>query len=195
MWAVVLNTFASSPEVLATRLLAGPPRLGATRLLSIDGRAGAGKTGLALRTGELLDAPVVHLDDLYPGWDGLAEGVRRLRADVLEPLRDGRPGGYRRWDWHAAAPAELCPVPVTAVLVVEGVGASVAAAGLTTLSVWIDVDDSVRRTRAIARDGDAFAPHWESWAVQEQRLFGLDGTRAGHPTADVIIDNNKEHHR
>ena len=42
--------------------------------LLIDGPSGAGKTTLALQIGEALGIPVVHLDDFYPGWGGLAEG-------------------------------------------------------------------------------------------------------------------------
>jgi uridine kinase len=63
---------------LAARLAQTEPRLGRTRLIGLDGRSGSGKTWLADRLARPLDAPVIHLDDLYPGWDGLAQA-----ADVL----------------------------------------------------------------------------------------------------------------
>ena len=70
-----------------------PPRLGGTRLVCVDGPAGSGKTTFAGRLAAALgaDAVVVHMDDLYAGWT-LTGAVARLRAGVLRPLADGRPG-------------------------------------------------------------------------------------------------------
>src|SRR6202042_2836673 len=58
---------------LAARLAQTEPRLGRTRLIAVDGRSGSGKTWFAGRLARPLDAPVIHLDDLYPGWDGLVK--------------------------------------------------------------------------------------------------------------------------
>lgn len=175
--------------MIVDRLPDAAPGLGTTRLLAVDGLAGAGKTGLARAVGARLGAAVVHLDDAYPGWTGLAAGVRAVRAGVLEPLVTGRPGGYRRWDWHAGAPGGWQVVTPSPVLVLEGVGASIAARGLSSLTVWVEATTAVRRRRALARDGAVFAPHWSSWAAQEEILFG-----SSHPDtqADLVIDNNEE---
>ena len=51
------------------------PRCGATRLIAIDGPSGAGKTTLARDVAAVLAAPTIHMDDLYPGWDGLRAAV------------------------------------------------------------------------------------------------------------------------
>ena len=59
-------------------------------VIAIDGRSGAGKTSLAARLRLALGAPVVALEDLYGGWDGLERGVDLLVSDVLEPLSAGR---------------------------------------------------------------------------------------------------------
>lgn len=132
---------------------------------------------------------MLHLDHVYPGWNGLAAGVRAVREEVLVPLSRGEAGRYRRWDWHTSAPAEWCPVPATAVLVVEGVGASVAATGLAALSVWIEASTPLRRRRALARDGDAFAPHWDAWAAQEDALFAQAGPAEAR--VDWLIENEE----
>ena len=45
----------------------------------IDGPSGSGKTTLAAEIEQhwnsAVKLQVVHMDDLYPGWDGLAEGA------------------------------------------------------------------------------------------------------------------------
>jgi cytidylate kinase len=174
---------------LAARVLAGTPRLGTTRLLCIDGRSGSGKTELALDVAERLSAPVLHLDLAYRGWQGLAAGLEVIRREVLEPLHRGEAAGFRQWDWHAARLGDLTSVSATPTLVVEGVGACTAAfAGFATTTVWMEVSTEVRRDRALARDGQTFAPHWNAWAAQEDALFAHDDVAA---RVDVVIDNEE----
>ena len=93
-----------------------PPTLGAGRLVAVDGPAGSGKTTLAAEVGSLAGAPVLHLDDLYPGWDGLPE-VDPVVLGVLEPLAAGRRGRYRRYDWYAGAYAEAHDVEPAPIMV------------------------------------------------------------------------------
>ncbi len=42
-------------------------------------------------------------------------------------------------------------------------------------------------SRGIARDGEAYRPHWERWAEQEARLYAADRTRE---RADLVIDTS-----
>jgi hypothetical protein len=119
----------------------------------------------------------VHLDDLYEGWSGLGAIDAQLEG-LLRPLANGAAGRYRRFDWEAHEFAEsvvIAPVPL---LVLEGVGSGASAfADLQTVLVWVDAPYDVRMARGIARDGDAFAPHWEQWARDEAALFARDRTR------------------
>ena len=55
-------------------------------IVALDGRSGSGKTLLGTAVAASLACPVVHLDALYPGWDGLQGGVDLLTTHVLEPL-------------------------------------------------------------------------------------------------------------
>lgn len=164
---------------MLAHLAAHPARLGATRLLCVDGAAGSGKTTLCREVVAALGTPdqvaVVHLDDLYRGWDDLAATPQRVATQVLAPLAQGRPGRYRRWDWHTSSLAEEHVVAPTPHLIVEGVGAAARVLGrwATTL-VWLDLGARLRRDRALARDGDVFAPHWERWATQEERLYAVE---------------------
>ncbi len=152
----------------------------------MDGPSGSGKTTLAGRLGAALDAPVLHLDDVYPGWDGLADAVPLLHAGVVAPLLAGRDAGYRRWDWERHEPAELVTVGRPPVLVVEGVGSGARViAAHAVLLVWIEAPRDLRLRRGIARDGEAYRPHWDRWAIQEQLHFAAEDTRA---RADVVLD-------
>jgi uridine kinase len=166
------------------------PRHPPTTIVGVDGPSGSGKTTLAERLRAAL-APdlavaVLHMDDLYPGWDGLTDGVPNLLRWVLEPLAAGRPAGYRRFDWVADSFAVWHDLPPVKVLIVEGVGSGAAAvAPLLDLLWWIEAPQPVRFERGIARDGEAYRPNWERWAVQERSMFARDRTRE---RADVRLD-------
>lgn len=168
----------SDPAAQALALaLARPATLGPGRLVCVDGPSGSGKTTLADRLARLSGAPVVHLDELYDGWTGLPRLPEQLDR-LLLPLAEGRPGSYRRYDWHAMAYDGVVTVPPAPLLIVEGVGSGSASyARLCTVLVWVEAPYAVRRARGLARDGDAFAPHWDAWARDETALFARERTR------------------
>lgn len=160
-------------------------QLGELDVILIDGRSGSGKTSLTERlvTRQRLDGgriQVLHVEDLYPGWDGLAAGSRSV-ATALDA------GGYRRYDWHAETFGDWIALTTDRPLVVEGCGAVTAenlaaaqrwadgvagaASPARVHAVWLDGSAELRRGRALARDGETFRPHWERWAAQEDRLF------------------------
>ncbi|WP_325091714.1 AAA family ATPase, partial [Leucobacter sp. M11] len=127
----------------------------------IDGRAGSGKTTLAAALADALGADVVHLDDLYPGWQGLAAAS----AQVADLLREGR---WQRYDWAAEALAEWHRLAPDRPIVIEGCGATTRdSAPLAALTIWVDAPEGLRRDRALRRDGELFRPHWDAWAAQE----------------------------
>ena len=91
-----------------------------------------------------LAAPVVALEDLYGGWDGLEEGVARLVASVLEPLAAGRARSCRATTGVRGPGASrgCCEPPPR--LIVEGVGAGARGAR--------PVHEPARLARAAAAD-------------------------------------------
>ena len=158
--------------------------LGAGRLACLDGPAGSGKTTLAASLERLRPCRVVHMDDLYEGWSGLASVDAQL-ASLLGPLAGGTPGHYRRWDWRASRWAEEVAVAPSPLLVLEGVGSGApVAAALATVLVWVEAPYALRRGRALARDGDDFAPHWDAWEAAETEHFARHHTRE---RADLVL--------
>ena len=126
------------------------------------------------------------MDDLYPGWDGLAAAVPLLYEQVVAPLAAGRPARYRRYDWDRGEFAETHDLGRPALLVVEGVAAGAApVARYATLLVWVEAHQAERFRRGIARDGETYRPHWDRWAAQEAAHFAADGTR---DRADLRVD-------
>lgn len=173
-------------DELAQRLHAAPSRAGRTRVIAMDGRSGAGKTilGELLRT--RLAAPLVSLDDLYGGWDGLERGVDLLVSEVLAPIADGRAALVPRYDWIARSwqpPMSLDP-PET--LIVEGVGAGARRAyPYISVLVWLEATEATRKRRALDRDGNTYLPHWDGWAAQEAEMLARERTI---DRADVVLD-------
>ncbi|RKT83181.1 Uridine kinase [Saccharopolyspora antimicrobica] len=162
------------------------PRLGTTRLVIIDGPAGSGKTTLADQLAEALSAQIVHMDDLYDGWNGMLAGVDRLGRQVLEPMAAGRDGRYQRYDWHAGEYAEWHDVPQAEHLIVEGCGAGARRFdGLSTLLVWVEDGEALRLTRTVARDGEGARDHLRAWMAAERAVYQAEGTAR---RADVRLD-------
>jgi uridine kinase len=165
------------------------PCCGAMKVVAIDGPSGAGKTNLAAALAtHLPNAHVLHMDDLYPGWDGLNHAVATLHDQVLAPLSRGERASYRRWDWEHDRHAEWQSLPATNLILVEGVGSGAGpAAKLESVLIWLEADPGVRFRRGIERDGEPYLPHWQRWAAHEDALFAADGTRS---RADLIMDTS-----
>lgn len=174
---------------LAARVLAMPPRLGAVRLVCVDGPAGSGKSTLAGLLAAQLDGVVLlHLDDLYEGWSGLTGVWDRVEAGVLAPLRCGRAGRYRRYDWVRGAFAEWHDVPPCDVLVLEGCGSAPRAVDAdAVLRVWVEAPAGVRLARGLARDGEALRERWLAWMAAEAAHFAVEQTRQ---RADVRVSGD-----
>lgn len=148
-------------------------------VILVDGRSGAGKTTLAreLIARWPLRGPVqsVALDALYPGWDGLFDGVETARELILAPHARGLVGTWRRWAWDAGAYAEPHAVDPALPLIVEGCGIlTPRTRRLSDIRVWLESPESSRQHRALERDGDTYRPHWTQWAEQEERHLSRD---------------------
>jgi len=141
-------------------------------VLLIDGRSGAGKTVLAGRVADATGAALVSLDDVYPGWRGLAAGAAEVPRILAE-------GSWRSWDWAADRPGSAASVDLTGSVIVEGCGAiSRASRPLADHAWWLEYADTAeRRRRALARSGAGYEPHWDAWAAQEEAFAAAEDSR------------------
>lgn len=145
-------------------------------IIAIDGRSGAGKTSLALELTSLLrkhrEVSLFHLEDIYPGWNGLVAGVDRYVQTVLTPLSQGLDAEWVSWDWEAHFDGEARCTAAAPIVIIEGVGAAqLAARELLDVVIWVAADDELRKQRALSRDGETYAPYWELWSTQEEVLL------------------------
>jgi len=159
-------------------------------VLAIDGPAGSGKSTLA---GEIArafagtyDIEVIHLDELYNGWDNALSEVLFLRiAQLIAAQRAGKTTDLAIYDWSAAAYSGSREVKAVQLLIIEGVGSSshLLHANLTT-SIWLDIEQSVGLARVLERDGDEIRGEMVKWQKMESEYFARDLTRE---RADFIL--------
>ncbi|SER76367.1 Uridine kinase [Propionibacterium cyclohexanicum] len=169
---------------LVDRLL-GDAR-GRRPVMILDGGSGAGKTSLAddlvacLGRAAMANVQLVSLDDVYQGWDSLAQ-----TSETLPALLTGSDPGYWGWDWQLDRRTDWHPIDPRAPLLVEGCGAlTPATAQCASTTMWLAMAPARRRQRALARDGENYTPHWQRWAAQERQHWRRDRPRE---LADVVL--------
>lgn len=160
-------------------------------IVLIDGRSGSGKSTLARQLSEQaarqgVSVQFIHMENIYPGWDGLDAAVQILATNVVGPLAAGHDAQWPTYDWHRGTPGPPGSAQPGRPVVVEGVGAlSQGSAPHATLRVWLEAPADLRRRRAFARDGELYPPHWSQWAQAEDAF--IDRHRPAD-LADIIIE-------
>ncbi|WP_159708138.1 aminodeoxychorismate synthase component I [Arthrobacter sp. 18067] len=160
-------------------------------IIAVDGRSGAGKTTLAVELAARLrqhhKVSLFHLEDIYPGWNGLRTGIERYVATVLTPLSTGQAAEWTSWDWERHYDGGLNVTLPAEIVIVEGVGAAAAAArSMLDAVVWVESPGGDRRRRALARDGSTYEPYWDGWAAQEDEWLESDSVA---DAADIRVQN------
>jgi len=151
--------------------------------LAIDGPAGSGKSTLA---GEIARAfsgtysiEVVHLDELYNGWDqALSEELFQRIAQLITAQRAGKATDLAIYDWATASFSGSREIKAAQLLIIEGVGSSNQLIDKTlTTSIWLDIDQGTGLARVLERDGEEIRDEMVKWQKMESEYFARDLTR------------------
>jgi hypothetical protein len=113
------------------------------------------------------------MDDLYPGWGGLAAGAEYLQRFVLGPIAARKTANWQLFDWAAGERGEWREFSGGTPLIVEGCGSlNSQSAELAQFKVWIETPEDVRHERWLAREGND--EHWAAWAAQELDFYARE---------------------
>lgn len=121
-------------------------------LILIDGSAGSGKTTLAAKLAEILDANLVSTDDISwcadpIRWDG------EMLDNIIKPWINGVNVSYRPSGWKKENRPGAIEVDSGKALIIEGMGAArKELRSLASFSVWVDADPRIARERVVQRD-------------------------------------------
>jgi uridine kinase len=186
-----LSNLSASCASLSERVLELVDEGVSTPIVLIDGRAGSGKSTLALmlqnqlfKDGETLPR-LIHMDDLYEGWDGLQAGVDYLQRLILNPVTARRTATWQEYDWSLGERGRWREFEGGTPLIVEGCGAlSRLAAEVASVKVWVEADEQVRYQRWLEREGnDEF---FGRWAAQEVEFYARERSTE---LAEVSVPN------
>ena len=150
-------------------------------LIAIDGVAGSGKTTLAHKLAEdLTESSVVHMDDLYDGWNNpLSQKLTaRVISQLLEPLSKQLPVSYQKFDWRLNRFTEFITIPLSKFFILEGVGAAQREfRPYINKIIWIECDPNLGLRRVIARDGEQVAQEMIKFLIDQNNHFLTELTK------------------
>ena len=152
-------------------------------IIAIDGPAGAGKTTLASNIHLALypnyTSTVIHMDELYPGWEGaLGDELTKTLIWLTSCHKAKRPLLYSAFNWVTNEFHEPKSHPSTHLLILEGVAsAQLPVEESLATSIWLDLDPLVGYQRVIERDGEKISPEMTQWLVMQEQHFAADRTK------------------
>jgi len=164
---------------------------GQTRpIIAIDGPAGAGKTTLAheiyLALSTKMSVQVIHMDDLYAGWDkALTEDLTKILRYLVDQHLGKSPATIQRYNWGTSSFGDSEVLPVADLLILEGVGSGDKEIQDNFAAlIWMEIDPADGLKRVINRDGEQVAEQMEKWLTTQEKYFSQHSTRE---KADFIL--------
>ena len=179
-------------ESLSTKILDQIDRGNQTPIVLIDGRAGSGKSTFAeklqqqlFRDGE--SAPrVIHMDNIFEGWEGLSLGSDYLVRFILNPLAKKETASWQDWSWIRNERSSWREFSGGPPLIVEGCGAlTERSKEHAYLSLWLEASEETRRQRWLERE--RHLDKFDFWAAQELDFYAREKSKS---LADLVIETD-----
>ena len=164
---------------LLTQISTSSPTIKGSRIITIDGPAGSGKTTLAEKLAkELVNSEVVHMDDLYEGWNNTLTPYLSRKLERL--LQDAVVTGeikYSPYDWNKNTFKSEISFPLPDFLILEGVGSGQKIIrNFASYSIWIWAPPELRLKRGLERDGAHLRDEWLRFQSLEAEHFAKEQT-------------------
>ena len=159
-------------------------------VIAIDGPAGAGKTtlanNLALALSQDISVQVIHMDDLYDGWENaLSPQLSETLEFIVASHKSGKNVKFSKYDWNQSAFQEVQEIPSADLIILEGVGSGqIAIRDELAALIWIDIEESLGLERVISRDGQSIKAQMQKWLALQEQHFAREGTQKA---ADFIL--------
>ena len=176
-------------EKISSQVLELIDRGNQTPIVLIDGRAGSGKSTFAealqqqlFRDGE--SAPrVIHMDNIFEGWEGLALGSDYMVRFILQPLARRETASWQDWSWVKNQRSSWREFSGGTPLIVEGCGSlTERSKEHADISIWLEASEETRRERWIQRE--RHLEKFDFWAAQELDFYAREKS---HSLADLVI--------
>jgi len=176
-------------EKISSQVLELIDRGNQTPIVLIDGRAGSGKSTFAetlqqqlFRDGE--SAPrVIHMDNIFEGWEGLALGSDYMVRFILQPLARRETASWQDWSWVKNQRSSWREFSGGTPLIVEGCGSlTERSKEHADISIWLEASEETRRERWIQRE--RHLEKFDFWAAQELDFYAREKSQS---LADLVI--------
>jgi dephospho-CoA kinase len=176
-------------EKISSQVLELIDRGNQTPIILIDGRAGSGKSTFAeslqqqlFRDGE--SAPrVIHMDNIFEGWEGLALGSDYMVRFILQPLARQETASWQDWSWVKNQRSSWREFSGGTPLIVEGCGSlTERSKEHADICIWLEASEETRRERWIQRE--RHLDKFDFWAAQELDFYAREKSQS---LANLVI--------
>jgi len=144
-----INSWTETPlPMLALEISNNTPK----PLILIDGVAGSGKTTIAEKIADELNANLVHSDDMCWNADPI-HWVDEMLAGIIDPWLNKKHIAYKPIGWINRNRSGSINVDPNKALIIEGMGVCrKMLRRIATYSIWVDAEPNIARGRVVQRD-------------------------------------------